>query len=116
MDAKGSVAQGVLVEGYIPSEPFAFVEGTKLSVQTIGLPPATEPDFRVLTRDGEFKGALLGLWSTERDGAYVQGTAFLIAPELALTAAHVIDEYIEQHGLADGGSSLMAVGTDNGQS
>lgn len=119
VDAKGSVAlhdaKGVLVEGYVSSEPFPFVEGSKLSVQTIGLPPATEPDLRVLRRDGEFKGALLGLWSTKQDGGYVQGTAFLIAPGLALTAAHVIDEYIEQYGLADGGSSLMAVGTDNGQ-
>jgi hypothetical protein len=119
VDAKGSVAphdaEGVLVEGYIPSDPFPFVEGTKLSIQTIGLPPTTEPDLRVLTRDGEFKGALLGLWSTKQDGGYVQGTAFLVAPGLALTAAHVIDEYIQQHGLADGESSLIAVGTNNGE-
>nr|WP_276589041.1 MULTISPECIES: serine protease [unclassified Sphingomonas] len=86
-----------------------------MSHQTIGLPPATAPELRLLTRDGEFKGALLGLWSTKPEGGVVQGTAFLVAPGLALTAAHVIDEYIDQHGLADGKSSLMAVGTNDGE-
>lgn len=54
-------------------------------------------------------GALLTLWCQNASGGSVLGSAFLVAPGLALTAAHVIEEYRVNHSLYREGTSLFAV-------
>ncbi len=70
-------------------EPFV---GQKIRMQGIRVPPdGHRPRTRLLLQD--FGGALLFLESITAAGAHVHGSAFLVAPGIALTAWHTIKDW-----------------------
>src|SRR5438105_3424105 len=55
-------------------------------------------------------GALLGLQSLAHGRSHIWGTAFLIAPGLAITAAHVVRAYLDEGHDSSRHFFLMALG------
>lgn len=98
-------AEGVSV----PPKPIA--EGAGLRVRQLYFPLPTENGTWLDNRD--WNGALLTLCSKNDDDLQAWGTAFLVAPGIAITAAHVVTDY-EKKGRLDPGS-LFLMGGRNGQ-
>jgi hypothetical protein len=93
---------GISAEVTLPDDP---ADGDTLSFGPISVPPKQA----AVTFTTDFGGALLSLWSV-RDGICLAfGTAFFVAPGVALTARHVIDDYAER---GRGLETLFAVGAD----
>ena len=55
-----------------------------------------------------FQGALMSLVLLKNGESHIKGTAFLVAPGVALTAKHIISDYIDD--LSDGKISVCCIG------
>jgi V8-like Glu-specific endopeptidase len=73
---------------------------------------ASDPGARIAADPSAWDGTLLALLATSGDRQYVFGTAFIIGPGIALTAAHVMREHYEAGHFDDlSESSLLGIGS-----
>lgn len=59
-------------------------------------------------------GPMLALWCLGNSVGNHRGSAFLVAPGVAITARHVIEDYEANEGLLDGDAELIAIGQQGG--
>lgn len=71
------------------STPATPADGDTMVFKSIVVRPKVEAE----TFSTDFEGALLSLWSFADDQCLAFGTAFLVAPGIALTARHVVEDY-----------------------
>lgn len=100
------------IVGYLAEPDLAPFIGQQLRFDSILVPPdGHRPRTRLL--DQHFGGALLFLEGLSPDGARVHGSAFLVAPGVALTAWHTIKDWQEAGHFDDPGYAILACGTNS---
>jgi len=82
------------VEGTLVRTDDAIHDGFQLAVRSVR--PIPHPGRAFVLEHPEFSGALLTLSSTTPEGHHVHGTAFLVAPGIAMTAAHTIQGWMAE--------------------
>lgn len=98
-----------VVTGTLAEPDLAPFVGQQLHIETILVPPdGTAPRTRLIDQD--MLGALLFVESITPAGAHVHGTAFLVAPGIALTAWHTIKDWEESGHFGEPGHTIFACG------
>ena len=103
-----------VIQGTVLGAPFQFPAGRSLKVNSILVPPNAEDGVRLVPADNLLNGPLLALWCTGNGAGHHRGSAFLVAPGVAITAHHVIQDYEDNEGLLRADAELVAFGQQGG--
>lgn len=102
------------IHGTVLGAPFAFPSGQTLKVNSILVPPQPEDGVMLIKPDNLINGPVLALWCTGDGTGHQRGSAFLVAPGVAVTAHHVIQDYEDKEGLLRADAELVAFGQQGG--
>ena len=112
-DRDGTPVSGT-IHGTVLGAPFAFPPGQTLKVNSILVPPQPEDGVMLIKPDNLINGPVLALWCTGDGTGHQRGSAFLVAPGVAVTAHHVIQDYEDKEGLLRADAELVAFGQQGG--
>lgn len=102
------------IRGTILGAPFALPAGQELRVNSVLVPPQPEDGVMLIRPENLLNGPLLALWCSGNGVGNHRGSAFLVAPGVAITAYHVIEDYKDKEGLLTAGAELVAFGQQDG--
>lgn len=102
------------VHGHLTGHPHIIPAGQEFTVKSILLPPMGEPGVTLVDGNSLLNGPLLALWCSGNGLGNHRGSAFLVAPGVAITALHVIEDYEEHEGLFVSDAELVAFGQQDG--
>lgn len=102
------------IRGTILGAPYRFSPGQQFRVKSVLVPPNTENGVMLIGADNLVNGPLLALWCSGNGVGNHRGSAFLVAPGVAITAYHVLQDYKENEGLLTSDAELVAFGQQGG--
>lgn len=86
------------------------IEGLEITLEAWGIPTPDQLGFYSVLNPGIFKGVVLAVSSRFEGKDHVWGSAVLIAPGIALTARHVVQEYESQGHFGEKAGPKFCVG------
>lgn len=99
----------IVVSGSLAEPDLSPFTGQQLHLESILVPPdGALPRTRLIDQDT--RGALLFIESITPAGAHVHGTAFLVAPGIALTAWHTIKDWEDAGHFGEPGHAIFVCG------
>lgn len=102
------------IRSTILGTPYRFPPGKDLAVKSVLVPPNPENGVMLIDADNLVNGPLLALWCSGNGVGNHRGSAFLVAPGVAITAYHVIQDYKDHEGLLTSDAELVAFGQQGG--
>ena len=102
------------IQGTILGAPYRLPPGQKLSVKSVLVLPMPKNGVTPIAADNLINGPLLALWCSGNGVGNNRGSAFLVAPGVAITAHHVVEDYEKNEGLLRGDAELVAFGQQGG--
>jgi hypothetical protein len=102
-----------MLKGYVTEKPYRLPPGQRLAVQSALVKPRSSGT-SLVDAGNTLNGPMLALWCLGNNVGNHRGSAFLLAPGVAITARHVIEDYEANEGLFKGGAELIAFGQQGG--